>query len=409
MANYGILAERGGEMTHSPASPIPTVRPNPFDPPAELSGYRESSPLRRLLYPGGHVGWLVTSHSLARSILSDQRFSARSELKRSPISRPSIEPFFGAPALPGWLVDMDAPQHTRIRRQLAAHFTAQRIRKLQPEIEKIVSSQISELAEAPHPVDLVKAFAQPIPALTICELLGVRPSERGEVQRYSSSLFSLTASAAEASHAMEQLYSIIREMGQRRDQTYGLLGALAGAGILSAEEIAGLGVLLLTAGHESTTGSISLSIFVLLSRPEQMAIFTAEPALTDNAVEELLRYLSIFQFGVPRTPLVDVRLAGEDVKAGEAMTISLPAGNRDPSWFAEPDQLDLRRRTAGHLAFGYGIHQCLGQNLVRTEMKVALPRLLAAYPSLRLAVEPHEVPLAADMSVYGVHRLPVTW
>ncbi|MFI0982556.1 cytochrome P450 [Streptomyces sp. NPDC021093] len=392
--------------------PHPVVRATPFDPPVELGQYRESEPIRRMSYPDGHTGWLVTSHSLARSMLSDPRFSARSEFKRPPVSRPGADPFYGAPALPGWLVDMDAPQHTRLRQKLAGKFTARRMKEMRPQIDAIIEGLLDDMAETGPPVDLVEAFALPVPSLMICELLGVPYSERAEFQRNSETLFSLNATADEASAAMDRLYGFLRELakGAGGGLNDGLLNMLREDGTLDAEEIAGVGVLLLTAGHESTSSSLALSTFTLLSHPDQLALLTADPSLVDNAVEELLRYLTVFHFGVPRTPLEDVEFGGQLLRAGESVTVSLPAANRDPDWFADgPDRLDITRKTSGHMAFGYGIHQCLGQNLVRMEMRAALPALFRRFPRLSLAVPSEEVPLSTDMSVYGVHRLPVTW
>ncbi|MGC0375078.1 cytochrome P450 [Streptomyces sp. SAI-229] len=397
-------------MTPRNAPPYPTDRPTPFDPPVELAHYREHEPIRRMRYPDGHTGWLVTSHGLARSILADSRFSARSEFKRPPVSRPGADPFYGAPALPGWLVDMDAPEHTRIRQRLTGKFTARRMREMRPAIERIIENLLDDMERDTPPVDLVESFALPVPSLMICELLGVPYSERKEFQRNSETLFSLEVTADEASAAMDRLYAFLRELattGGRRD---GLLAMLAEDGTLDAEEIAGVGVLLLTAGHESTSSSLALSTFTLLSHPEQLAKLKERPDLVDNAVEELLRYLTVFHFGVPRTPLEDVEVDGHLLRAGESITVSLPAANRDPEWFAQaPDTFDIERRTSGHLAFGYGIHQCLGQNLVRMEMRAALPALFRRFPGLALAVPAEEIPLSTDMSVYGVHRLPVTW
>ncbi|MFE2328277.1 cytochrome P450 [Streptomyces sp. NPDC059385] len=393
--------------------PHPTVRTTPFDPPPELAKYRQDEPVRRMRYPDGHVGWLVTSHPLARKLLADPRFSARSEFKRAPVARPGVEPFYGARALPGWLVDMDAPEHTRLRQQLAGKFTARRMREMRPEIERIVEDLLDAMAARGGPVDLVEAFALPVPSLVICELLGVPYDERAEFQRNSEILFSLNATAAEAAEAMDRLYGFLRGLAAAgagsAGGTGGLLAMLAADGTLDAEEIAGVGVLLLTAGHESTSSSLSLSTLALLAHPEQLAQLREDPSVTDNAVEELLRYLSVFHFGVPRTPLEDVEFEGRLIKAGESVTVSIPAANRDPGWFTDPDRLDFSRKTSGHMAFGFGIHQCLGQNLVRMEMRTALPALLRRFPTLALAVPAEEVPLASDMSVYGVHRLPVTW
>lgn len=325
-----------------------------------------------------------------------------------------MDPFYGAKALPGWLVDMDAPEHTRLRQQLAGKFTARRMREMRPQLERIVEELLDAMAAQGGPVDLVEAFALPVPSLVICELLGVPYAERAEFQRNSEILFSLNATAAEAAGAMDRLYGFLRglaEGGAAADagDGAGLLSMLAADGTLDAEEIAGVGVLLLTAGHESTSSSLSLSTLALLAHPEQLAAFRADPSITDNAVEELLRYLSVFHFGVPRTPLEDLEFAGHAFKKGESVTVSIPAANRDPGWFTDPDRLDFTRKTAGHMAFGFGIHQCLGQNLVRMEMRTALPALFRRFPGLALAVPPEEVPLASDMSVYGVHRLPVTW
>jgi cytochrome P450 len=389
--------------------PHPTVRLNPFDPPPELAKYRQDEPVRRMRYPDGHVGWLVTSHALARKLLTDTRFSARSEFKRAPVNRPGADPFYGAPALPGWLVDMDAPEHTRLRQQLAGKFTARRMREIRPRIEGIVDELLSAMARQGGPVDLVASFALPVPSLVICELLGVPYEDRAEFQRNSEILFSLKATADEAAEAMDRLYGFLRRLSREGGLSDGLLSLLAADGSLDAEEIAGVGVLLLTAGHESTSSSLALSTLALLAHPEQLAAFRDDPSITDNAVEELLRYLSVFHFGVPRTPLEDVEFEGHLMKAGESVTVSIPSANRDPGWFTDPDRLDFTRKTSGHMAFGYGIHQCLGQNLVRMEMRTALPALLRRFPTLALAVPPEEIPLASDMSVYGVHRLPVIW
>ncbi|MEU6743423.1 cytochrome P450 [Streptosporangium sandarakinum] len=397
-------------MNESRARPLPTERESPFDPPAELLS-RESGPVRRLRYPDGHVGWLVTGYDLARTILADARFSARSELKRVPVARPGTDPFFGVAAQPGWLVDMDAPEHTRIRRQLIGRFTARRMKDLGLRIEGLVEEHLSAMERSRPPVDLVQAFALPVPSLTICELLGVPRSERSDFQRKSAILFSLESSSEDAAAAMKALDDFLRELTHHKRGHPGddLISTLVENGTLSTEEIAGVGVLLLTAGHETTAGSIGLGVFALLCHPDQLGRFKAAPDLVDNAVEELLRYSTIFHFGVPRTPLEDVAVSGHVFRAGESVTVSLPAANRDHARFEDPDRLDIGRGTSGHLAFGYGIHQCLGQNLARVQMRVALPALFRRFPELALATAPEEVPTAADMGFYGVHRLPVTW
>ncbi|GGT22436.1 MULTISPECIES: cytochrome P450 [Streptomyces] len=394
-----------------PAHPTARDRDRPFDPPPELAALHARGPVSRLRYPDGHLGWLVTGHEAARRVLADPRFSARSELKRVPVARPGTDPFYGSPALPGWLVDMDAPHHTRLRRQLMGWFTARRTRALAPRIERIVGDHLEAMAALGGRADLVEAFALPVPSMVICELLGVPYGERASFQRNSATLFRIDATAAEAAAAMAELDAFLTELARHRRRAPGedLLSALAAGGELTTAEVAGVGALLLSAGHETTAGSLGLGTFALLCHPGEAARLADDPSLAGNAVEELLRYLTIFHFGVPRSPLEDVVLEGRTLRAGESVTVSLSAANRDPARFADPDRLDLARPASGHLAFGHGPHQCIGQHLARTEMRIAFPALFARLPGLKLAVPASEVPLGEDMGFYGVHRLPVAW
>ncbi|MFC9842949.1 cytochrome P450 [Streptomyces sp. NPDC060223] len=389
----------------------PTARSCPFDPPPELGRFRESTPLRRLAYPDGHLGWLVTSHRLARTVLADDRFSARADLKHVPVPRPAADPFIGAEVQPGWFVDLDPPEHTRYKRLVISSFTARRMAELRPRIERTVEEHLDALAQAGPPADLVEHFALPVPSTAICELLGVPYGDRAEFQHNSTVLFSLTADAGEGVEAMRALDDFLLRLVRHKRRVPGddLLSRMASTSDLTDAEVAGAGVLLLTAGHETVAGMLGLGVFALLSHPREWRRLRERPDLADNAVEELLRYLSIFHFGVPRTPLEDVELDGRTIRAGESVTISLSAANRDPQRFPDPDRLDLARATGGHIAFGHGIHQCIGQNLARLQLRVAYPALAARFPDLRLAVPAGEVPLGGDMGFYGVHRLLVAW
>jgi cytochrome P450 len=390
---------------------LPTVRSNPFDPPPQLREYREQEPVRPLVYPDGHVGWLVTGYEFSRSVLADRRFSARSEFKRVPVPRPGADPFIGQPALPGWMVDMDAPEHTRLRRLLSAHFGARRTTLLRPGIERVVAERLDVMEEEGPPADLVEAFALPVPSLVICELLGVPYADREAFQRASTTLFSLQASAADGEAAMRELTDYLLRLIElkRSDPADDLLSALVAGGRLNRDELAGLSVLLLTAGHETVASMLGLGAFALLGHPDQLAAFRADDCLVVDVVEELLRYLTIFQFGVPRTPLVDVELNGRLIRAGESVTVSLPAANRDPDRFDRPDELDIRRPRKSHLAFGHGIHLCIGQHLARLELEIAYPALFRRFPDLHLTVRPEEVEMFDDMGFYGAHHLPVAW
>lgn len=390
---------------------FPYKRNHPFDLPPELAELNKHSPVHRLVYPDGHLGWLVTGHAAACKVLTDPRFSARSEFKRAPVRRPSINPFYGRPALPGWMVDMDPPEHTRYRKVLSELLSMRRMKELKPRIEQIVHEHLNAMEQMGPPTDFIENFALPVPSLAICELFGVPYDQRREFQRKSIDLFSLEVSADQAVASMNYLTDFLRDLvhQKRKHPAQDLLSELIAFPEFNDEELAGLSVLLLTAGHETTASMIGLGVFTLLTNPSQFAQLLEDLTLVDNAVEELLRYLSIFHFGVPRTPLEDVVLEGYLIKAGESVTLSLPAANRDLAQFDSANKLDIKRPTRGHLAFGFGIHYCMGRNLARIEMQVAYLELFRKFPTLHLTVPSEKVELNTAAGIYGIHRLPVAW
>jgi cytochrome P450 len=389
---------------------LPTDRPEgrPFDPPPELAELRARHPLARMTYADGHVGWLVTGHALARAVVADRRFSSRQELQR--LTAPRGE-FTGAlpPAPPGMFISHDAPEHTRYRGLLAGKFTVRRMRALGERVERITADHLDAMERQGPGADLVAAYAQPVPALVICELLGVPYEDHEDFQRWAALLNDGDADLQDVNEAAESLGRYLHELVRAKPAhpTDDVLGDLVDSD-LTDEELTNIGVLLLGAGLDTTANMIALGTFALLTHPEQLAALRAEPGLADNAVEELLRYLTIAHTG-QRTALEDVELGGHLIRAGESVTLAAGAANRDPEKFADPDVLDLRRSATGHLALGHGIHQCLGQQLARVELRVALPALFDRFPSLRLAVPAEDVPLRVNADIHGLHRLPVTW
>jgi cytochrome P450 len=364
----------------------------------------------RLRYPDGHLGWLVTGYAEARSVLSDARFSADSRYKRIPVHRPGADPFIGRAALPGWFVDLDPPQHTRFRRVLAGRFSLRQVQALRTEIEQIVEEQLDELARIGSPADLVTTLALPVPTRSICTFLGIPYADHAEFQAHSETLFGLEVSAADAEAAMSALTAYLLDLiATSRAESGTLIADLVASGEFTDLELAGVCVLLLTAGHETVAGMTSLAVLAAIRTPAAAASFARPDGPHAAVVEELLRYLTIFQFGVPRTPLEDVHLAGVTLQRGESVTVSLPAANRDPLRFPDPDRLDHTRQARGHLAFGFGLHQCIGQNLARLELEVVLSRLWQRFPGLALAVPIDELRFHDDVGFYGVHELPVRW
>lgn len=285
-----------------------------------------------------------------------------------------------------------------------------RVQRLEPEIERITVERLDAMAAGERPAELVRAFALPIPSLVICELLGVPYTERRGFQCDTATILDLDATPEQRAEAVADFGAYLRELVARKRVESGddLLSGLMSDGELTDAELAGIGMLLLIAGHETTANMLALGAFALLTAPEQRAAVRDAPSAA-GAVEELLRYLSILHGAVTRTARVDLEIGGAPIGAGDTVAVSLPAANRDPERFDAPEILDVGRSAAGHLAFGHGIHQCLGQHLARSEMVIAYPALLRRFPGLRLAVPAGEIPMRAQMMVYGVHRLPVTW
>ncbi|MEU2672245.1 cytochrome P450 [Streptomyces sp. NPDC007164] len=398
-----------GELLHT-VTTMPTERQSgcPFDPPAELVDARRHSPISRYTFPGGKPGWLITGYDLVRSVLADSRFSSRREL----MLHPTIDygDMQAPPAPPGEFLLMDEPRHSRYRKPLMGKFTVRRMRLLTERIEQITADHLDAMEAAGTSADLVTAFAKPIPAIVICELLGVPYQDRESFQEQIDSFMNGETSDEDmiAAYTATQDYLAELVAAKRANPTDDVLSDLTDSD-LTDEELKGMALLLLAAGLDTTANMLSLGTFALLRNPEQLAALRADPALADRAVEELLRYLSVAKTFM-RTALEDVEVGGRTIEAGSRVILSYNTANRDPERFTDPHVLDLRRQGGGHLAFGHGIHQCLGQQLARVEMKVAFPALFDRFPTLRLAVPPEEVVLRPETAdIYGVKSLPVTW
>lgn len=398
--------------------PIPHGLPmdrdaGPFDPPRQITRLREARPVSPLHFPDGHEGWLVTGYDAARRLLADTRFSSRQDIGvlHVPYETPGMPtPTEPSPQTPGLFIAMDPPDHTRLRRKLIGAFTVKRMKQLEGHISDIVDRQLDEMARLTPPVDLVREFALPVPSLVICELLGVPYEDRETFQVNSAKFLVKEQTLEEKVAAYGALTSYLAELVTRKRAEPGddILSDLARDDDLTIEELVGIAFLLLLAGHETTANMLALGTFALLEHPGQLAELQADPVLMPDAVEELMRYLSVGDIFY-RYATEDIELGGETIGEGSTVVVSLLAANRDPRRFENPDALDVRRTARGHLSFGHGVHQCLGQQLARVEMRAGFDGLLRRFPTLRLAVPAGEVKLRTDMNIYGVHELPVTW
>ncbi|HWO61310.1 MAG TPA: cytochrome P450 [Umezawaea sp.] len=382
----------------------------PFDPPPEFADLRAVDPMTRMTYPYGQIGWLVTGFEMARAVLSDVRFSSLPEGKLSPVKVPGTELDLDA-LPPGMFVNMDPPQHTRYRRLLNGHFTVRRVRLMETQIRTIVDGVLDGMERAGSPVDLVEEFAKPIPTMVTTELLGLPLDQREQFQHDVSVLFSLSSSGEEMIESMNRLGGTLAALvaAKRAAPTDDLLGSLVSDTDLTDPELLGITFVLLVAGLETTTNMLALGVFALFQHPEQLAALRADPTLMAPAVDELLRFLSVVQVGPVRVAAEDFEFEGRQVTKGDVVTVSLPAANRDPDRFPDADALDFDRRDSGHIAFGRGVHQCMGHHLARLELEVAYSALLERFPELRLATPAEGVPTREMMVTYGVQRLEVAW
>jgi cytochrome P450 len=391
---------------------LPKVRERPLDPPAIFGQLRAEQPIAPMTFPDGARGWVVTGYEQARTILSDPRFSSKGALKHLAFASDLAADFDLEKDLPpGQFEHMDPPDHTRYRKLLTGEFTLRRMKALVPSIERIAAERVAAMRAKGQPADLVRDFAVPMSAQVICELLGIPEEARGRFEEMSTQALSLDLKPEDAKAVLGGIVGLIGEvaMGKIANPGDDLLTGLVTGGQLNQAEVLGVTLLLLVAGHETSANMLSLGTYTLLREPDQLAKLRADESLIENAVEELLRYLTIVHIGVQRTPIEDVELDGVVLKAGETALIHLPSTNRDPERFPDPDRLDVTRRAIGHLTFSHGIHQCLGQQLARQELRVGFTTLLREFPELRLAVDPQDIPMRENMTIYGVHRLPVAW
>ncbi|MEO3892243.1 cytochrome P450 [Nonomuraea sp. B5E05] len=327
---------------------------------------------------------------------------------------PLVMPGFGQ-NLKGSILTVDPPEHNTHRRMVTTEFTVRRVQSMRPRVQEIVDGRIDELLAGPRPADLVQAVALPVPSMVICELLGVPYSERGFFHTRTAEIVNKGTSAERRTAAMGEvrrfLYALVGEKLHEpgEDLLSRLVVKYQEADMFDHDAMSAMALTLLIAGHETTANMISLGTTALLENPDQLAELRADPSLMPGAVEELLRYFTIVDPATSRVATRDLEVDGALIRADEGVIAAAASGNRDPRVFEDPDTLDIHRSARGHLAFGYGIHQCLGQNLARLELEIVYSTLLRRVPGLRLAVPFDELPFKHDANVYGLHRLPVTW
>ncbi|MFE7398550.1 cytochrome P450 [Streptomyces sp. NPDC057557] len=390
---------------------FPQDRTCPYNPPAEYrpqdDGQKPLNPAR--LFDGRRV-WLVTGHAEARALLVDRRLSSDRENPAFPVftervarsTKRRIE-----------LIGVDDPEHNAQRRMLIPSFSVKRTAALRPRIQETVDRLLDAMIEQGPPTDLVSAFALPVPSMVICALLGVPYADHDFFESQSRRLLRGPGAAdiEAARAALDEYFRTLIER-KRSDRGEGLLDELIAqqldTGAISRDELVQLAEILLVAGHETTANMISLGTFTLLQHPDQLDRLRTSEDLMPAAVEELLRFLSIAD-GISRVATEDIEVGGVTIRAGEGVVLSTSVINRDEAAYPSPDELDLGRQSRHHVAFGFGVHQCLGQNLARAELEIALRTLFDRLPQLRLAAPVDEIPFKPGDTIQGMLELPVAW
>jgi cytochrome P450 len=400
-------------MTAQP-SPVPLhLRRQGADPDPALQYLREHRPLVRIRLPGGAVAWLATSSEAITAILSEPASFGSNGFR---LSDPASSAAGGFSAdrddRHGNITVYDPPDHTRLRAMIAPAFSARRMTAMEPLVRQLAAERLEAMARSGPPADLVRDFALPVPSLVICELLGVPYADRSEFQRRSNERFDCNLPFAVRDEAVRQsrdyMAAIVAQ--QRSSPGPGIIGMIIsqhGADI-EDRELAGLADTLLLGGYETTAHMLSLGTWVLLQDQPTWHEVGAGRSLV-AVVEELLRFVSVVQNGIPRVALRDVSLYGQQIRAGERILCSLPSGNRDSAARPEPDAFAPGRQAARHLAFGHGIHYCVGAALARLELQVCYQALAERFPRLRPADDGGGPVFRSNSQVHGLESFPVHW
>jgi cytochrome P450 len=395
-----------------PRFPSSRARSCPLDPAPALRAVQATAPIARVEIWDGSTPWLVSGYDEVRRLLRDPRLSAVPEHPGYPHSTPSK--FMQGLSF----LNMDAPEHTRLRRLVAKPFSAKRVEAMRPPIQELVNDLVDRLLAGPKPVDLLEEFALPVPCTVICHLLGVPYEDHEFFSRSAKALIDPRATHEEAMAARQGLVDYIDRLlrVKRTDPDEDMLSELANEHVandtLTQQDATLIGMLMLLGGFDTTSNTISLGVLALTENRDQFDILremdTQEEV--EGAVEEILRYTAVPQSGRRRVALADIEIDGLVIQAGEGLILAGDLANRDASVVEEPDRLDLRRPAHKHMTFGHGPHQCLGMSLARLELQIAFPTLVRRIPTLRRAVHMDLIEFREPATgVYGVNELPVTW
>ncbi|MFI9212739.1 cytochrome P450 [Streptomyces sp. NPDC053253] len=394
------------------------------DPYPAYAWLREHAPVHRTKLPSGVEAWLVTRYADARQALADQRLS------KNPAHHDESPHAKGKTGIPGerkaelmtHLLNIDPPDHTRLRRLVSKAFTPRRVAEFAPRVQELTDRLMDEFVEKGS-ADLIHEFAFPLPIYAICDLLGVPPEDQDDFRDWAGMMIRHGGGPrGGVARSVKKMRGYLAELIHRKreglrqegaeDLISGLIRASDHGEHLTENEAAAMAFIILFAGFETTVNLIGNGVYQLLRHPEererlQVSIAAGETGLLETGVEELLRYDGPVEMATWRYATQALTVGGQEIPAGDPVLVVLAAANRDPERFAGPDVLDLSRRDNQHLGYGHGIHYCLGAPLARLEGQAALATLLTRLPDLRLAADPAELRWRGGLIMRGLRTLPV--
>ncbi|WIM94449.1 cytochrome P450 [Actinoplanes oblitus] len=356
--------------------------------------------------------WLAAGHSVVRQVLGDhKRFSTRR--RHDDADEIGGRGRFRPQELVGNLMDYDPPEHTRMRQLMTPGFTQRRMRRMATRIEEIVADRLDAMEQEGSPADLVELVADQVPGTVLCELVGVPRDDQAMFLQLCHGHLDPTRSQRKRAVAGEAFsrYLLAMMARERKDPGEGLIGSIVAehGDTITDEELRGFCVQVMLAGDDNVSGMIGLGVLALLRNPEQIAAVRGDDQSADRAVDELIRYLTVPYAPTPRTAMEDVTIDGQVIRKGETVLCSLPMANRDPDLMPDPDRLDVTRTPAPHVAFGHGIHHCLGAALTRLQLRIVYTALWRRFPGLRLADPDQEIMFRTSTPAYGLRSLLVAW
>jgi cytochrome P450 len=389
----------------------PFERTCPLSPPPELAEVREQEPMSQVKLWNGTDAWLATRYDDVRSLLTNPHLSSDTSRPGFPQSSETAVSQRGGQRS---FVRMDPPKHDEHRLMLTADFMVRHVRELRPYLDDLIDRVLEEMAASEGPVDLVRVLAQPIPANIIVQLLDLPPEDSDFFLDRVNTWMSLDATPEVSAQAGKDALDYFEKLIELRGDALGddlvsrLIREHVETGHLTTGELQHMLHLLLVGGFDTTANMIALGTLVFMENPDQRDLLIEQPDLLPKAVEELLRYLSVAHHVAFRQAAADVEVGGACIHAGDSVIAPVIAANHDPEKFADPGTFDITRDARGHLAFGYGVHQCLGQALARVELQAVFGKLFQRFPGMRLAVSMDELRFKNAL-IYGVEELPVTW